>query len=113
MQAPDRLIATFENDQLAILFQSLPAQPLQMTGTVSFGVYDPTFYTAIDFYEDENMIVKGLPEGCARQVVRPDADEAIAANQDSLTEAFFDDPGGNDLGKIFATRLELTCKGTG
>lgn len=113
MQAPDRLIATFEDSQLAVLFQSKPVQPLQLTGTVSFGVYDPTFYTAIDFFEDENLMVKGLPDGCSRQVVRPDADEAIAANQGSLTDAFFNDPGGNDLGKIFATRLELTCGNTG
>jgi ABC-type uncharacterized transport system substrate-binding protein len=113
MQAPDRLIATFENEQLAILFQSLPAQPLQLTGTVSFGVYDPTFYTAIDFYEDENMIVKGLPDDCSRQVVRPDPDEALAANQDTLTDAFFNDPAGTDYSKIFATRLELTCGKTG
>lgn len=109
MKAPDQLIATYENDQLTILFQSRPVEPLDLAGTVAFGVYDPTFYTAIDFYEDGNMIVKGLPDGCGREVVRPDPDEAIAANQDALTEEFFNDPGGNDMGKIFATRLELTC----
>jgi ABC-type uncharacterized transport system substrate-binding protein len=57
------------------------------------------------------MTVSGLPAGCARAVVRPDPDEAIAMNQQSLTEAFFEDPSSNDMSKIFATRLELTCKG--
>ncbi len=109
MQAPEKLIATFENSQLAILFQSVPVSPLKLAGTVSFGVYDPTFYTAIDFYEDKNLMVDGLPQGCTRAVVRPDPDEALAQNQDTLTEAFFSDPGGNDYGKLFATRLELTC----
>ena len=111
MLPPERIIADFQDSQLIILFESRPATPLTLAGTAGFGVYDPTFYTAIDFYEDENMSVTGLPDGCAHAVVRPDPDEAIAMNQQSLTEAFFDDPMGNDMSKIFATRLELTCKG--
>lgn len=112
MKAPDRLIATYQDDQLVILFQSEPAKPLEIAGTVAFGVYDPTFYTAIDFYDDGNMIAKGLPDGCSREVVRPDPEEAIASNQSTLTEAFFNDPAGTDYSKIFATRLELSCTGT-
>lgn len=111
MQMPDRIIADFQDSQLIILFESRPEQPLKLAGTTGFGVYDPTFYTAIDFYDDSSLTVSVLPAGCQRSVVRPDADEAIAMNQQSLTEAFFADPGSNDLSKIFATRLELTCKG--
>ena len=111
MQAPQSIIADYQDSQLIILFETRPAKPLKLAGTTGFGVYDPTFYTAIDFYEDDNLTVSGLPDGCARAVVRPDPDEAIAMNQQSLTDAFFDDPGGNDLSKLFATRLELTCKG--
>ncbi|WP_157016361.1 DUF1007 family protein [Mesorhizobium xinjiangense] len=113
MEAPERLIANFEDNQLIILFESQPKKPMKIAGTVDFGVYDPTFYTAIDFIEDENMAVKGMPQGCTREVIRPDPDEAIAQNQTSLTEAFFNDPGGNDLSKLFATRLELKCSAEG
>lgn len=109
MQPPERVIADFQDSQLIILFESRPVEPLKLAGTAGFGVYDPTFYTAIDFYEDANMTVTGLPEGCKRAVVRPDADEALAMNQQSLTDAFFDDPSGNDMSKLFATRLELNC----
>lgn len=111
MRAPDRIMADFQDNQLIILFESRPAEPLKLDGTVDFGVYDPTFYTAIDFYEDEQMTVAGLPESCTRAVIRPDADEAIAQNQQSLTDAFFNDPTGVDYSKIFATRLELNCPG--
>jgi len=111
MRPPERIIADFQDSQLIILFESHPEQPLRLTGTSGFGVYDPTFYTAIDFYDDASLSVSALPAGCHSSVVRPDADEAIAMNQQSLTEAFFADPGNNDLSKIFATRLELTCKG--
>lgn len=111
MAPPDRLIADFKDNQLIILFASKPKQPLKLSGKVDFGVYDPTFYTAIDFIEDDQMAVKALPSGCTRTVIRPDPDQAIAQNQASLTEEFFNDPSGTDLSKIFATKLELTCTG--
>ena len=41
--------------------------------------------------------------------VGEDPDEAIAQNQDTLTEAFFNEPDGNDWSKIFATRMEVRC----
>jgi ABC-type uncharacterized transport system substrate-binding protein len=113
MRAPDRLIATFENEQLVIMFQSQPAEPLKLAGKIDLGIYDPTFYTAIDFLEDDMMMVKDLPAACSRAVIRPDPDEAIAQNQQTLTEAFFNDPAGTDYSKIFATRLELNCGARG
>jgi ABC-type uncharacterized transport system substrate-binding protein len=41
--------------------------------------------------------------------VRPDADQVIAENKQSLTDAFFNDPTGTNMSKLFATRLEITC----
>lgn len=113
MTAPEKLIATYEDEQLIIMFESRPKEAISLSGKLDFGVYDPTFYTAIDFVEDENMAVSGLPDSCSRQVIRPDPDEAIAMNQQSLTEAFFNEPGGVDMGSLFATRLELTCTAQG
>ncbi|MBL8578238.1 MAG: DUF1007 family protein [Mesorhizobium sp.] len=109
MKPPPLLMANIENDQLIIMFESEPKEPLLLKGKVDFGVYDPTFYTAIEYTDDQNMAVNGMPSGCTRSVIRPDPDEAIAQNQASLTEDFFTDPTGTDLSKIFATRLELTC----
>ncbi|QDC00608.1 DUF1007 family protein [Mesorhizobium sp. 8] len=110
MNAPSQVMTNFDNDQLIVLFESEPATPIKLAGTIDFGVYDPTFYTAIDFTEDANMAVEGLPSTCTRKVIRPDPDTAIAQNQKTLTEAFFNDPTGTDMSKIFATKLELTCK---
>ena len=109
MAPPPRMMANFENEQLIMMFESKPRDPLVLKGKVDFGVYDPTFYTAIDYLDDANMAVEGMPAGCSRAVIRPDPDEAIAQNQASLTEDFFTDPAGTDLSKIFATKLELTC----
>ncbi|PRD42704.1 DUF1007 domain-containing protein [Phyllobacterium phragmitis] len=109
MIKPAHLIADFPDNQLLIMFESKPEKPLKVDHKVSFGVYDPTFYTAIDYPDDSDMHISGVPNGCASKVVRPNPDEAIAANQTTLTDAFFNDPTGNDMSKIFATRLEITC----
>lgn len=113
MQKPDEFAAVFDNNQLIIMFEAKPKDPLKLAGTVDFGVYDSTFYTAIDFIEDDQMAVESLPADCTRKVVRPDPDEIIAQNQQSLTDAFLNDPMGTDMSKIFATRLELTCPAQG
>lgn len=109
MATPARLVANYDGNQLIILFETQPKDALGLAGKVSIGVYDPTFYTAIDFIDDENIVVADLPQGCVRDVVRPDPDTVIAQNQSKLTDAFFSDPTGTDLSKIFATRLELNC----
>lgn len=113
MKPPANLVATFQDQQLIILFEAEPKEPLKLTGKVDFGVYDPTFYTAIDFTEDSNLSVADLPSNCTKQVIRPDPDEALAQNQASLTDAFFNDPSGTDMSKIFATKLELNCQAKG
>ncbi|TIU66036.1 MAG: DUF1007 family protein, partial [Mesorhizobium sp.] len=113
MTPPPHLMANFDNDQLIILFESEPKVPIKLAGKIDIGVYDPTFYTAIDFTDDANLTVEGLPSTCTKGVIRPDPDEAIAENQKTLTEAFFNDPTGTDMSKIFATKLELNCSPEG
>lgn len=114
MKKPEHLIADLPDNQLIVLFESKPDKPLKLEKghKLSFGVYDPTFYTAIDYLKDEDLVVKGMPAGCTSAVVRPDPDEAIAQNQQSLTQAFFDEGAAmtNDVSKFFATRVEITCK---
>lgn len=107
--APDQLMVTFENNQITVLYESKPVEPVKISGKADFGVYDPTFYIAIDFADDANLVVEGLPADCTREIIRPDEDQVIAQNQASLTEEFFSDPAAQDVGKLFATRLELSC----
>lgn len=95
--------------QLLVLFTSRPMKPVALADNPSIAVYDPTFYTAIDFYDEANMVLIDAPAGCSHAMVVPDPDEAVAANQGSLTESFFNDPEGNDWSRIFATRMEVRC----
>lgn len=109
MAKPADLLASFDGRTLIVSYSNAPVTPMRAAGKVSFGIYDPTFYTAIDFVEDTDLQIAGTPPSCKSEVIRPDAEEAIAQNQGSLTDAFFNDPQGTDMSKIFATRIELTC----
>lgn len=110
MSAPDILNADYVDGQLLLLFAMRPEQPLELKGTISAGVFDPTFYAAMEFISDEDLQVTGASANkCKRTVVRPDADEVITQNQTTLTDAFYSDAENNDLSKLFATRIELTC----
>ncbi|MFN3717647.1 MAG: DUF1007 family protein [Rhizobium rhizophilum] len=107
---PEIFNVDFKDNQLLVFFVAKPKTPMKIGGRMTIGVYDPTLYTAIDFAKDEDMVAEGKPfEACTHKVVRPDPDQVIAQNQSNLTEAFFNDPAGTDMGKLFATRLEVTC----
>lgn len=108
---PKAMVANYDDGQLLLIFAVEPAQPVKLDGMVKVGIYDPTMYTAIDFMNDGDLVVTGPDAAkCGTQVVRPDPDEVLEQNQASLTEAFFNDPAGTDLSKLFATRIELDCK---
>lgn len=106
---PDRINVDFQDQQILMFFSVSPTDKMPLTGTLSFGAYDPTMYAALDFLSDDDLVVDGAISSCRRNIVRPDPDEVLTQNQQSLTEAFFNDPGGNDFSKFFATRLELIC----
>jgi ABC-type uncharacterized transport system substrate-binding protein len=106
----DDMKVLFEDGQMIIFFTTVPSEQIAITSSPTFGIYDPTFYTAIDFYDDSNMVLEGAPENCSGEMVVPDPDEALAQNQATLTDAFFNDPAGTDFSKLLATRMEVTCK---
>lgn len=109
-QKPDAIHVAYEDNQVLVFFAVKPEKSTPLKGKLTFGVYDPSMYTAIDFPSDGDLVAQGkAADACQHQVVRPDPDEIIAQNSSTLTEAFFNDPSGNDMSKLFATRLELTC----
>nr|WP_097106039.1 DUF1007 family protein [Hoeflea halophila] len=107
---PQTINVDYQDGQLLMFFAVVPDQELVLDGKIAVGVFDPTMYAALDFINDEDMMVTGgSATRCTNTVVRPDADEIIAQNQASLTEAFFETTGSGDLSKLLATRLELEC----
>jgi len=107
---PQSINVDFQDGQLLMMFAVKPAEPMPLKGKLSFGVYDPTMYTAMDFPTDNDLTVVGDKiSACEHKVVRPDPDEVLAENKDTLTDAFWNDPTGTDMSKLFATRIEISC----
>lgn len=107
---PDVINVDFKDGQMLMFFAIKPAKPMKLQGDMTFGVWDPTLYTSIDFATDKDIIVEGDGfKACKSKVVRPNPDEVIAQNQKTLTQAFFNDPMGTTMSKLFATRIDVTC----
>jgi ABC-type uncharacterized transport system substrate-binding protein len=107
---PDAINVDYKDGQLLMFFAVKPIEKMPLKGHLTFGVYDPTLYTSIDFPTDNELAMVGDAfKSCKHDVVRPDADQVIAENKQSLTDAFFNDPTGTNMSKLFATRLEITC----
>ncbi|HEV7317001.1 MAG TPA: DUF1007 family protein [Ensifer sp.] len=107
---PDHITVDYKDGQLLMMFAVKPAEPMPLKGKLSFGVYDPTMYTAMDFATDDDLTVVGDKiNACEHKVVRPDPDEVLAENKNTLTDAFWNDPTGTDMSKLFATRIEISC----
>jgi ABC-type uncharacterized transport system substrate-binding protein len=110
IKKPEVFHTTMQDKQLMLIFAVKPEKPVPLKGKLTFGIYDPTMYTAIDFPTDKDLVLKGAGfEKCEHKVVRPDPDDVISQNSASLTDAFFNDPTGTDMTKLFATRMEVTC----
>lgn len=110
VQKPDVIHASLEGNQLLVIFAIKPEKPVPLSGKLTFGIYDPSMYTSIDFPTDNDLVAQGTGFAkCQHKVVRPDPDEVLSQNSTSLTDAFFNDPTGTDMTKLFATRLEVTC----
>jgi ABC-type uncharacterized transport system substrate-binding protein len=107
---PDTIHVDYKDGQLLMFFAIKPATTMTLKGKLTFGIYDPTLYTSIDFPTDKDVVLMGKFDGCTGAVVRPDPDEVIAENKSTLTDAFFNDPTGTNMSKLFATRMEVTCK---
>ncbi|PTM94277.1 DUF1007 family protein [Mycoplana dimorpha] len=107
---PEAINVDYQDGQLLMFFTLKPGQAMPLKGKLTFGVYDPTMYAAMDFPTDDDLVVIGEKfAACKRQVVRPDPDEVLSQNGGTLTADFWNDPTGNDMSKLFATRLEVTC----
>ena len=109
MTVPGEMTIGFEGASMILIFESKPSRQVMLAGDLTFGIFDETFYTSLDFINDSDLSEQGFPESCTFKVVRPDPDEAIKQNEGTLTEQFFAEQAVNDMSKMFATRLEAKC----
>ncbi len=56
---PDVIHVVYKDQQILAFFAVKPSQPVKLKGRLSFGVYDPSMYTAVDFPKDEDLVTDG------------------------------------------------------
>ena len=110
MMPPPFIGTDLKDGRLLVFFESRAMPPIPLAGRLSFGIFDPTFYTAIDFQNDTDMVSENLPAHCSRTVVRPDPDQLLADYADNLDQFFYDTTDTTNPSGLFATRLEFTCQ---
>ncbi len=59
VQKPDIINVDYKDGQLLMFFAVKPAETMPLKGKLTFGVYDPTLYTSIDFPTDNDLALVG------------------------------------------------------
>jgi ABC-type uncharacterized transport system substrate-binding protein len=73
----------------------------------NFSIYDPSFFIWFDLEKDRPVrLAEGAPEGCKADVGAPGKD---GAQMQQLSEAFFNEAGGANVGVGIAKTVTITC----
>lgn len=96
---------TYANDALTLHFVLPLAKPIPAKGSMSFDVYDPTYFVSFDFAEENPVVLTDAPKGCTVQVITPDAPETM-----QLGESFFTNLTANSTyGAQYADKIAVKC----
>lgn len=93
-------------DKLLTLHFTLPVKSGAQKGGVSLDVFDPTYFVAFSFAEQNPVKLTGAPASCSFDVKRP---QQISGPQ--RPESFFNSlTPSTDFGAQFANSVIVTCK---
>ncbi len=93
-------------DKVLTLFFTLPVKGGAQKGGVSLDVYDPSYYVAFSFANDNAVKLVGAPANCKFEVRRP---ATVSGPQSS--ESFFNSLSrGGDLASQISNSAVVTCK---
>ncbi|RDI57122.1 DUF1007 family protein [Microvirga subterranea] len=96
-------------DEAVTLSYFLPLRAPASAKTAALEIYDPTFFVAFSLAEGNDAVkLTSAPQGCATNITRAKAAEA--AQQQNLTEAFFETlTASSSFGIQFANRAIVAC----
>jgi nickel/cobalt transporter (NicO) family protein len=108
---------SFENNVLRLTFEVPLAKPVDPhAGEIQVKVYDPEFFIAYDYAEQDPFKVQGsLPSDCRAELKPVPTDAELEQTRNFLA----DKPVGwkseteEDFGAVFARPLSVTCSGAG
>ncbi len=107
----------FSNGKLSLHFQVPLADPVDpREAKFLFRVYDPEFFIAMDYVEQDPVgIVGQIPEGCRLKVDKVISDQELLATQEMLSSKGPDwKPENNeDFGSLFVQPARILCDNAG
>ena len=96
---------TYENDALTLHFILPLAKPVPARGTLTFEVYDPSYFVSFTFDDKAPVALAGAPAGCTAQVTVPNQPQTT-----QLSESFFTDLAtSGTYGAQFANKVTVKC----
>ena len=106
---PDKLSAYIENGQMIMFFAIEPENPHDFKkAPLRISASDTSYYVAFEF-DQTNVKLIGGGNSCKTNVTIPDYDSLYANNDQTLTEAFFNDPSKPQLGDEFYSWAQVSC----
>jgi ABC-type uncharacterized transport system substrate-binding protein len=104
----------YSNNKLELHFEVPLAQPVDpRKEEFYYKIYDPEFFIAMDYAEDDPVGVVGtMPQGCKLEVKPVVADQQIDATRQMLSTKGTDwaPPPDEDFGAMFAQPAIILCK---
>jgi ABC-type uncharacterized transport system substrate-binding protein len=108
---PPRIDVDYQDGQILMSFSLKPEHPIETrSGKFKVSIADSTFYVAIEFASEAAIQFKGGAGACSAAIDAPDFDKLISQSQQTLTEAFFNNPKGVSLGDAWLTWITPKCK---
>ncbi len=84
-----------------------PADPTEQT--ISYKMYDPTFYIAIDYANSDALASSGaIPDSCEMKLLEADADK----DEETVVESYYESMlESGTIGAIYAQTAVIACNG--
>jgi ABC-type uncharacterized transport system substrate-binding protein len=102
---PTSYSLTYANDTLTLHFILPLAQPIPAKGSMTFDIYDPTYFVSFDFAEEGPVALVNAPKGCTVQVITPDVPDTM-----QLGESFFTNlTSSSTFGSQYADKISVKC----
>lgn len=96
---------TFDKDALTLHFTLPLAKPVPAKGSMTFDIYDPTYFVSFEFAEKNTVGLEGAPAGCTFKVETPDQPDTM-----SLGESFFTNlTSSSTYGAQYADKIMVKC----
>ena len=81
---PDVIHVAYKDQQILVFFSVKPVAPMHLKGKMTFGIYDPSMYTAIDFPTDGDLVVEGARmSACTARGLAPHLTKRFTVSPDS------------------------------